>query len=244
MSGEKINVGILLSGTGTNARAIIDASRSMILPVNVSCIISSDAKAPGFRRAEDLGFIPGYNLFVVNPSRFINEDEFSSALLRPLKNCNVEVVTQSGWLPKTPVAVISEFTDMIYNQHVGPLRRGQRDFGGMYGLARQHSRIEFVKATNRDWWTEVVVHKVTEKWDDGPVIKLQQVPIEKNDTPESLNERTLPVEYEVIIAALQDIAAGNVTEVVHEVPILVRDDEVDLWRRVRKEAREKYPLAT
>jgi folate-dependent phosphoribosylglycinamide formyltransferase PurN len=123
----------------------------------------------------------------------------------------VEFVGQYGWLPLTPENVVNEYKGMIINQHPAPLDPGNPDFGGkgMYGKAAVYARLLFVKRTNRDFWNEAIAHRVEKEYDKGKVVKALRVPIESDDTVETLYARLYPFEYETQIQTLDDFANGK-----------------------------------
>lgn len=121
------------------------------------------------------------------------------------------MVTQNGWLPKTPAMVIDAFPGNIYNQHPGPVP----EFGGkgMYGRRVHAAVLLFKRLTKSDqMWTEAVVQRAAYKFDSGIVVKSQRVEILPKDTVDDLQQRVLPVEHELQIQLLDDVVNGNVVE--------------------------------
>ncbi len=202
----------LISGGGTTMQQIVRASQSGEIPMDVACVISSSVNAGGIKKAQELS-IP---TVVVDPKNFrgndgkIDQEAFGQALLKKLRDYGATVVTQNGWLPLTPAHVIDGYKDTIFNQHPGPLP----DFGGkgMYGRRVHASRLLFVRETKRDYWTEAIAQRVHKDFDKGVVVKSARVDIHPEDTVDDLQQRVLPIEHQVQIDLLKDVARGNINE--------------------------------
>jgi phosphoribosylglycinamide formyltransferase-1 len=237
-----MKIALLISGGGTTMEAIIKACKSKalqgVIPV---LVIASKPEAPGIAKAKALG-IPQEDIVVLDPKSFETTDDFGLAIITLCKNRNVDFIGQYGWLAKTPDNVCEAYRDMIVNQHPGPLDNGRPDFGGpsMYGMRVHQTRLEFVRKTNHDFWTEATAHRVTPIFDEGRIVKRKQVPIFQNDTAQSLQARVLPIEHEVQIETLRDFANNTVSEFVRDVP-LVSADEENILETCKKNAVALYP---
>lgn len=208
-------LGILISGGGTTMTEIIKACQSGEVPrTDIACIIASNPNAGGMEKARKLS-IPDKDIIVIDPSNYkngqgkVDQDVFGKAIIKEFKERGVSIVTQNGWMPKTPENVIDAFPDAIFNQHPGPIP----EFGGkdMYGR-RVHAAVLYynreMQITNP--WTEVIGQRVAKNYDEGVVVKSAKVEILKGDTADDLQQRALPIEHRVQIEMLQDIVAGNV----------------------------------
>lgn len=238
----KLKIALLISGGGTTMEAIIKACRTGILKdVEPTLVIASKPDIGGIQKALNLG-IEEKNIVILNPKSFFNSEEFGEAIIFECKKRDVNFIGQYGWLVKTPENVCEAFKGMIVNQHPGPLDTGRSDFGGvgMYGMRVHQARLEFVRKTNHDFWTEATAHYVTTNFDEGKVIKRKQVPILPNDTAESLQTRVLPVEHQVQIEALQDFANGTVFEFQREIP-LVLPEEKNILKECKELAIKMFP---
>lgn len=222
--------------------AIIKATQNGRLSnVQPVLVIASKPDAGGIAKAKVLG-IPESDIVILNPKDFENSEKFGEAIISECKKRNVEFVGQYGWLAKTPQIVCEVYKGMITNQHPGPLDpEGNGDFGGvgMYGMRVHEARFQFVRKTNRDFWTEATAHRVTTNFDEGNIVKCKRVEIMPNDTAESLQARVLPVEHEVQIETLQDFANNTVTEFHRDIP-LVQKGEESILEECKKIAIEKY----
>lgn len=242
MKGNKLRVAILISGGGTTMARVIHASKTEQLPyVEVVCVVASNENAGGIPKALALGIKVG-DVLVRPRSFFSSTEQFGDTLIAEFKLRGVDFVAQMGWLPKTPAHVIDAFGGMMSNQHPGPLRYHHRDFGGkgMYGCRVHAARLNFIKATNRNFWTEAVCQQVHKEFDQGGVFKSRRVPVLPDDDVKSLQERVLPIEHEVQIAALHDVCMGRaVVKVVTD--DLVLPGEEPILQKAKADAIRDWP---
>ena len=226
----------LISGGGTTMQAIIEACRSGEIPMDVACVIASTPTAGGMKKARDLG-VSYKDIVVVEPDKFANQDAFGSELLGAMRKRGVTVVTQNGWLPLTPKSVIDEYKDKIFNQHPGP----KRETRATHGVQPHAIMLYIARHTGRNNGTEVITHRVNEKWDDGSIVGSTPVPIEDiNGSPETLQKRALPIEHRLQIALLQQVARGCVKEIKLQKQYIKLGEEYILFA-ARKFARREYP---
>jgi phosphoribosylglycinamide formyltransferase 1 len=234
----------LISGGGTTMQEIIKACQSGRVPMDVACVIASNSQAGGIEKAKKLG-IPEKNIIIVDPNNFrevggkINQEKFGETILKELKLRGTTVVTQNGWLPLTPEPVINEYSGMIFNQHPGPVP----EFGGkgMYGKRVHAARLLFVRQTKRDFFTEAIAQRVHKDFDQGKVVKSHQIEIKPGDTVEDLQQRVLPVEHQVQIELLEDVARGKVKELSARDRVLVRPEETHILHEAKNTAILLYP---
>ncbi len=243
MKGMKtFRLAILASGGGTTAEAIVTACHagrlSGIIP---ACLVASRSDAGAIKKMERLGMLRE-DIFVIEPKKFANEEEFGSAILKVLKEQAVDIVGQYGWMIKTPGNVIAAFRNAMINQHPGPLDPGRPDFGGkgMFGLRVHAARLLFVRSVNRDFWTEATAQRVAVQFDEGAVLARTRLAILPDDDPKSLAARLLPLEHETQIATLEDFMNDRVQELVRETP-LVRKGEETMLNEAKKAAILLFP---
>ncbi len=239
-------LGILISGGGTTMQAIIQACQTQVIPdVRIGCIITSSETAGGLIKARNLD-IDQQNLVVIDPDNYreqtglVDQQKFGEALLTNLQKRHITVVTQNGWLPLTPLNVINAYEDNIFNQHPGPVP----EFGGkgMYGIRVHAARLYFAREVDREWKTLAIAQRVHSKFDQGAVVKLKEVDINRSDTPESLQDRVLPVEHQVQIELLKDVVNGKVKVIKNEISF-VKPGEEELLERCKRRAIKDYPNA-
>lgn len=240
MTERRERLATLISGGGTTMAEIIKACQSGEIPnMDIACVISSDPRAGGIEKARALG-VPNEDILVIDPK----QEQFGHELLWQLSHRGVTVVTQNGWLPKTPEAVIFGYQGKIFNQHPGPVP----EFGGkdMWGKRVHAALLGYRRWTSGDWrreesWTEVIAQRVDKDYDQGAVVKKVRVVILQSDTPEDLQKRALPVEHRVQIELLKDVAAGAVHEVGLRPPIVTTPAEKLVLELSKKMAILLYP---
>ena len=232
----------LISGGGTTMREIIKASQSGEIPMDIACVISSSPTAGGIEKARSLG-IPDKDIIVVDPNDFrgkdkkVDQEGFGLALLKVLRGYGVTVVTQNGWMPRTPEHVIDEYRDTIFNQHPGP----KKETRATHGLQPHAIMLYIARQTGRNMGTEVITHRVNEEWDNGPTVGIMHVPIlDINEVPEVLQARALPIEHQLQITLLQQLARGDVKEVFSQAQYIGSGEE-HILRDARRYARKIYP---
>lgn len=182
---QKIKIGVLISGGGSNLQAIIDATRKAELNMaEVAVVISNKTDAFGLTRAKNAGI----EALFIDPKAFANRVLFYEKVVEELKNRGVQLVCLAGFLLKLEPNIIAAFPRRILNIHPGPLPR----FGGkgMYG----HFVHEAVIAAQVEF-SAVTVHVVDEEFDHGPTVAQMPVPVLPGDTPERLAERVLKEEH-------------------------------------------------
>lgn len=234
-------LGSLISGGGTTMQEIVRAAQSGVIPnMGVGCVIASKDGIGGIEKARKLG-VP---VVVVDQRDFrladgakIDRKRFAERLLAVLGDHGVTVVTQNGWLPLMPEAVIDAYAGCIFNQHPGP----PEEFGGkgMMGRAVHAAILEFQRLARRTFDSSVVAHHVTPKFDEGRVVQRAKVPVLPGDTVDTLQARALPMEHDVQIRMLQDFVWDELQEL--EPELLVYPDELHLLEQAKRTAIERYP---
>lgn len=238
----KERLATLISGGGTTMQEIARTCQSGKIPMDIACVISSTPFAGGIEEAMLLG-IPNKDVIVINPEDFrgadkkVDQEEFGSAILKELRERRVTVVTQNGWLPLTPEVVVDEYVGAIFNQHPGP----KKETRATHGIQPHAIMLYIAQHTGRNNGTEVITHRVSEKWDDGPTVGIVSVPIfDINEDPEILQKRALPIEHQLQIELLKQVARGDVKEVSPQTQY-IRPGEENILSAARKNARERYP---
>lgn len=217
------NLAMLISGRGTTAAAIEKAYKERKLAVKPALVIASKPNIPGIERIIQTGF-KKENIIVIDPKK---QKNFGEKLLSELKKNKIDIVGQYGWLPYTPINVVKAYKGKIINQHPGPLDTPRPDFGGkgMYGKRVHAAVLYFRRATNHDFWTEAICHKVTEKYDKGEIINRKKIKILPTDSVEDLQKRVYPVEYAVQIEALNNIAKKKIKIFKRKKPLIKKSEE-------------------
>lgn len=220
---------------------ILKAIHSGELAGVTPALVIASRQCGGIERARNLG-ISEKDIVILSRKSFETEEAFGEAIISECKEREIDFIGQYGWLALTPKNVTEVFKNHIINQHPGPLDPGHPDFGGrgMYGMRVHATRLAFVRATSRDFWTEATAHRVTEHFDEGAVVNAIKVPILETDTPETLQARVLPAEYEVQVKTIADFRDGKVVEIARSEP-LVKSDEYEFLEKIKANAIAQYP---
>jgi phosphoribosylglycinamide formyltransferase 1 len=189
---EFLRVGVLVSGTGSNLQALIDACRRGELPAKIAVVISNVPTAFALERARAAG-IPA---FVVSRRAYPSADGFETALRETLVMHRVELVCLAGFLRILSAQFVAAFPGRIMNIHPALLPA----FGGkgMYG-ERVHQAV-LASGVPR---TGCTVHFVTEVPDGGPIIAQATVPVQAGDTSATLAARVAKEEHRLYPAAVR-----------------------------------------
>ena len=186
----RLRVGVLLSGSGTNLQAILDASGS---DYEVTVVLSDKTDAYGLERAREAKVAAIH----VDPKAHDGRDAFNAALVQALNEHQVELVCLAGFMRILAPNFVRAFENRILNIHPALLPA----FPGGHAVADALAWGAKVTGTT--------VHLVDEEVDHGPIVLQRAVPIETGDTEETLHERIKAVEHELYPEAIRLFAAGG-----------------------------------
>lgn len=192
-----LKVGVLVSGGGTNLQAILDAiDVGRVKNAKVSLVFSNNANAYALERAKNAGI----EAMALSPSSFETREEFNQAMLRALKERNLDLIVLAGFLVKIPPEMVEAFRGRIINIHPSliPSFCGV----GYYGLKVHEAALKRgVKLTG------ATVHYVDEGMDSGPIILQKAVEVKSGDTPKRLQQRVMEeAEWVILPQAIHQIA--------------------------------------
>jgi phosphoribosylglycinamide formyltransferase-1 len=187
-------LGVLVSGSGTNLQAVIDAVASGRLRATIGVVLSNVATAKGLDRARAAG-IP---TAVVDHKAHASRETFDAAVVEVLRAHGVSCVVLAGFMRLVTPVLLSAFPDRVVNIHPALLPA----FPGVHAQA-QALRYG-VRASG------CTVHLVDVGMDTGPVLAQAAVPVLDDDTEETLTARILVKEHELLPAVLQWIADDRV----------------------------------
>ena len=186
------NVGVLISGRGTNLQALIDASAEGRLGGRIAVVISNVETAPGLERARQAG-IPA--LFRDHRGR--TREDFDAVLLGLLREHAVDLVCLAGYMRLLSPAFIRAFAGRILNVHPSLLP-------AFPGLEAQRQAWEHgVKVSG------ATVHLVDEGLDSGPIVLQEAVAVESTDSRDVLAARILEAEHRIYPRAVRAILEGR-----------------------------------
>jgi phosphoribosylglycinamide formyltransferase-1 len=187
-----MRLGILLSGRGSNFLAIADAVNGGKLDAEIAVVISNRPEAPGIEAARSGGLHA-----VVLPSRGLDREIYDRQLIAELEKSRVDLVCLAGYMRLLSGHFIRSFPMRILNIHPSLLP-------AFPGLDAQHQALDHgVK------FSGCTVHFVDEGLDSGPIIKQAVVPVQDDDTAETLSERILKEEHRIYSEAIALVCAGR-----------------------------------
>lgn len=187
------NLGILLSGRGSNFIAIADSIDAGRIPnARISIVISNRADAPGIATARARGLHA-----VVIPSKGRVREEHDAEVVAALKQGNVDLVCLAGYMRLLSPGFVRQFPHRILNIHPSLLP-------AFAGLEAQKQAFDYgVKVSG------CTVHFVDEHLDHGPIIVQKTVPVLDSDDAHSLAARILEQEHKAYSEAIRIVLEGN-----------------------------------
>ncbi len=187
-----VRIAVLASGRGSNLQALIDHFSAVAEQASgaIELVASNRDTAPALERAHAASIA----------TEIFNADDDGSALIGILRKHDIGLVVLAGYMKRIPPSVVREYQSRTVNVHPGLLP----EFGGhgMYGR-RVHEAVLKSGSTT----SGVTVHLVDDEFDHGPVLAQWRVPVEADDTPESLAARVLAVEHLIYPRAVEMMAA-------------------------------------
>lgn len=191
---EKLKIGVLLSGSGTNLQAIIDAAAHDGLPVDVVKVVSSRPDAFGIERARAAG-IP---VVALNRDAYADPDAADARIVEELRAAGAEYAVMAGYMRKVTPIMLRAFPDRVLNLHPALLP----SFKGAHAI--QDAYDMGVKVTG------VTVHFANEDYDKGPIVAQRAVAVREGDTLDDLEARIHEAEHELYPEVLRLVAEGRV----------------------------------
>ena len=184
---------VLISGGGSNLRALLEASEDAEFPGRVVAV-GADRDADGFAHAEEFG-IPTFSVSLPN---FDDRDAWGDALLEQIQVWSPDLVVLSGFMKLLPPRVIAALSPNLINTHPAYLP----EFPGSNGVR------DALAAGVAETGASVIV--VDNGVDSGPIISQRRIAIRPDDTRTTLHDRIKVVERELLIQAVLDIANGYI----------------------------------
>jgi phosphoribosylglycinamide formyltransferase-1 len=195
MPQSPLRIAVLASGSGTNFQAIVDKIASGKLNARIMVLICNNRNAFVLERARQAGIRAEHWSETLAGSR----EKFVEGLLQLLQQSHVELIVLAGYMKLLPAEVVRAFEGRILNIHPAllPKHGGQ----GMYGMF-VHEAVIAAKESE----SGATVHFVDSEYDRGPIFLQRKVPVMPDDSPESLRERVLKVEHELLPEAIAKFA--------------------------------------
>jgi phosphoribosylglycinamide formyltransferase-1 len=190
---ERLRLGCLASGGGSNLQAIIDRCRDGSLPAEISVVISNKPDSGALQRARRAG-IPA---LCIDHRNYPSREDFDRAVVAALIEAGVELIVLAGFMRLISDVFLDAFPGRIMNIHPALLP-------AFPGLHVQRKALEYGARV-----TGCTVHFVDGGVDTGPIVIQAVVPILDDDTEESLSARILEQEHRIYPRAIELFAQGR-----------------------------------
>ena len=193
-----LNIGVLVSGGGTNLQALIDAQNNGILKSGkIVTVVSNKEGVYALERAKNAGI----NTNVILKRECGSAEAFDVALRDYMQNKNVDIVVLAGFLAILGKQFIDAYRDRIVNIHPSLIPSFCGD--GFYGLKVHQAALDYgVKVTG------ATVHLVNEITDGGKILMQKAVYINDDDTAETLQRRVMEeAEWKILPEAVEKLCS-------------------------------------
>ena len=194
-----LRLAVLASGRGSNFEAILNNIKQGRLDASIRVVISNKASAGALEIARQNRIAAVH----ISKKQFPEQEQFDEQLLSILNEYQVNFVVLAGYLKMLSPIVVRKFKNRILNIHPALLP----SFGGkgMYGIHVHEAVLDYGCKVSG-----VTVHLVDEKYDTGSPVLQRCVPVQDDDTPETLAARVLKEEHQIYTEALQLFAQDRV----------------------------------
>ena len=189
---------VLISGSGTNLQAIIDAIAKGHLKAEIAAVVSNRKNAYGLVRAADAGIETLY--FPMKPYTDAGKSrtEYDADLSTQVKAYNPDLIVLAGWMHILSAAFLDEFPRKVINLH--PALPGE--FAGVNAIERAYESAQKGEITR----SGVMIHYAIPEVDAGDVIMLGEVPILESDSLEDFEARMHATEHQMLVQAIAMLA--------------------------------------
>lgn len=185
---------MLISGGGSNLRALLEAASDVEYPARVVAV-GADRAADGFDHAEAFGIAT----FSVPFTSFPDREAWGDELLDQIRQWQPDLVVLSGFMRLVPPRVVAALAPNLINTHPAYLP----EFPGAHGVR------DALAAGVEQTGASVIV--VDEGVDSGPILAQRRIPVLPGDDESSLHDRIKVVERELLVQTVLDIANGTTT---------------------------------
>ncbi|OED72679.1 phosphoribosylglycinamide formyltransferase [Vibrio splendidus ZS-139] len=179
ISQSKKNIVVLVSGSGSNLQAILDACDNSMIDASVNAVFSNKADAFGLERAK----LAGVDAHSVNPKKFNSREEFDHELMLQIDTYQPDLIVLAGYMRILSSEFVRHYAGKMVNIHPSLLPK----YPGL------HTHQRAIDAQDEEHGTSV--HFVTEELDGGPVILQAKVPVFEGDDADILASRVLTQEH-------------------------------------------------
>ena len=188
-----LSVVVLISGSGSNLRALLEAADNPLYPAKVVAV-GSDMPADGLAHADQFG-VP---TFVVNPKAFASREAWADMLLANINHFKPDLVVLAGFMRILPANFVQALSPRLINMHPSLLP----NFPGAHAV-----RDALAAGATK---TGATIHVVDEGVDTGPHLAQIELEILPDETEGELHERIKKIERELIVQTVRDIAEQKI----------------------------------
>ncbi|MDE3736078.1 MULTISPECIES: phosphoribosylglycinamide formyltransferase [Pseudomonas] len=189
----RCDVVVLISGSGSNLQALIDSITGDDHPARIRAVISNRADAYGLERARNAGI----DTLVLDHKAYADREAFDGALIEAIDAFSPQLVVLAGFMRILTPGFVRHYQGRLLNIHPSLLPKYK-------GL---HTHQRALEAGDTEHGCSV--HFVTEELDGGPLVVQALIPVESNDTPESLAQRVHAQEHHIYPLAMRWFAEGR-----------------------------------
>lgn len=186
---SKKRVAVLISGSGSNLQALIDAASHADYPAEIAVVISNKDDAYGLERARQAGI----RTEVLRHKAFPSREAYDAALHELLESYRIEIVCLAGFMRILTAGLVEKWNGRILNIHPSLLPA----YRGLH--THERALADGAKTAG------CTVHYVVPELDAGPAILQAEVPVLEGDTPDTLAARVLVQEHRIYPAALRQV---------------------------------------
>lgn len=192
---NRARIVVLISGSGTNLQALIDAAGSGELPAEIVLVVCNRKKAYGLQRAERAGIERLY--FPLRPYREAGQsrETYDADLAEQIAAYEPDLIVLAGWMHVFSAAFLKRFRGKVLNLH--PALPGQ--FAGTHAIERAYAAFQRGEIS----YSGCMVHLAIPEVDAGKVVAQRVVPINEGDSLEAFESRMHAAEHELIVQAVR-----------------------------------------
>lgn len=188
-----LSVVVLISGSGSNLRALLQAADNPLYPARIVAV-GSDVPAEGLAHADEFG-VP---TFVVNPRAFESREAWAEMMLSNINHFKPDLVVLAGFMRILPPNFVRALSPNLINMHPSLLP----EFPGAHAV-----RDALAAGATK---TGATIHVVDEGVDTGPRLAQRELEILPDETEAELHERIKVIERELIVQTVRDIALQKI----------------------------------
>lgn len=189
-----MKIAVLISGTGTNMVAIINAINAGELDASIEYVVSSNSHAKGIAKAQEAGI----DTVVFEPADYAEPEAVDRKMVELFEARDVECVVMAGYMRKVTPVLLDAYPNRVVNLHPAllPKHRGAHAIQDAYDAG--------------DDVTGITIHFANEEYDKGPIIFQHEVPIDHDEPADTLEAHIHEAEHTYYPKVLQLIAQGKV----------------------------------